>query len=177
MRIFRQRSAGEEAAIHARAEWIVQELEGLPQKTPEEVAGTDKEPLYYIFRLSATRKHGTPDETREFAAWMVRRFPFDSSVRVSVALTLWELGDEAEAIAQLGILLALDPKSLPVHKVLSRFLRERGEREAAERILGNGRRHVERQLPRRDREEQRERYFHAGRHRHPSGGLKHGSGE
>src|SRR5262245_51921156 len=100
---FRRRVVDEQKTVNARARWIQEELEALQQKTPEDVAGTPEEPLDHRFGLINGLMKRSSDEVRERACSLVRRFPNDASTRLSAAMILWELGDEAEAIAQIGI--------------------------------------------------------------------------
>lgn len=158
--LFKRGPGGEtQEQFERRMEGLMEDWRQLMQRTPEEVAGDPFEPIYYQTLINSALKEGTPEEVRQMLEWTLRRFPLELGVRLAASLTYLHLGDEAEAIAQLGILLALDPTYFAAHHFLARLLRSRGDEQAAERVLENGWCLAERHYPRKEREAERQKWF------------------
>src|SRR5438270_10012398 len=98
-----------EEEFNARMSELQDDLRQLMQKTPEEVAGDPRESVYYGFMLSALLKDGRNEDARQLADWMVRRFPLEGLTRLALSTAYSQLGDLSEALAQLGVLIALEP--------------------------------------------------------------------
>jgi predicted Zn-dependent protease len=135
------------------------DLDTLVQKQPGEVTGDPLESVYYGLKLSQALKSGDPAEARHLLSEMLRVAPRDSLTRLTASIAYVKLGEEAEAIAQLGIALGLDPANYAVHKMLARLLAKRGEQQAAEAVLEQGWVHYRKHMPKGDQEAVRSEYF------------------
>jgi tetratricopeptide (TPR) repeat protein len=159
--LFQRRQETEsEEAVQRRIEEMQAEWQRLMEKTPAEVTGDPMESIYYQTIVMNLVKDQEPEQARELLGWVLRRFGGDAMNRLVAAVVYAQLGDTPEAIAQLGVALAIDPTFFPAHKRLAHYLRQR-EEAAAEVILENGWRHAERHYPRAEREAQRVKYFAA----------------
>jgi tetratricopeptide (TPR) repeat protein len=131
----------------------------LLQKSPAEALGTWWEPIYDIRQVSRLVDERQEVEARDLLEESLRRFPTLAFVRLSASRLYLALGDEAEALAQAGVLLALEPDHYAAHSTMARLLLRRGEREAAERVLETGWSHMKKIIERKERSAKRAEYF------------------
>ena len=129
-------------AFQARMAELQQDFDELEQKSPSEVAGSPMEATYYGLKLSAALKSGDEALARECLLKSVEAAPCEGIVRLAASMGYAQLGDEAEAMAQLGIALGVDPANYAVHRAMAARLVKRGDRRAAEAVLELGWRHV-----------------------------------
>jgi hypothetical protein len=118
----------------------------------------------FIARAEALRNQRNPaneQALREIVARMLRRMPLEGIARQFACHAHLEFQEEAEAVAQLGIAIAVEPRNFAIHPILARLLRGRGEHEAANAVLENGWEQRQRvgALVSRGTAEEREKYF------------------
>jgi len=148
-----------EEEFQMRMKELDQDLEGLRQKQPEEVAGTPEEALYYSLHLGHALDAGEQATARRLVSEMLRASPTDAHFRLMAAAAFGRMGDEAEAVAQLGVGLALAPDNFALHSALARRLLARGDTSAAEAVLEVGWGYYRTHLTKRDQQVKRAEYF------------------
>ncbi len=148
-----------EEEFRFRMERLRQEMDDLGRKQPEEVVGGSMEPIYYALRMHQALVAGDEGEARHFVSELLRVSPTTASHRMMAATFFARVGEETEAIAQLGIALALEPDNFAVHTRLAHHLVKRGEVQAAKSILEKGWPHYRKLLAKRDQESERVEYF------------------
>lgn len=131
----------------------------LVRMTPGEAAGGPHEAAYYGLNLNEALAAGQPGEARSLLRRMLEVAPREAVWRLIASNAYERLSEEAEAMAQLGVALALEPEHAAVHRLLARALLKRGEREAAEAVLERGWGHYQKLLSRQEREAKRAQYF------------------
>jgi len=90
---------------------------------------------------------------------MLRVSPTEASSRLIASTIYQQLGEESEAIAQLGIAIALDPENFAFYKRMALHLMRRGEVQAAKAMLEKGWLFYRKLLAKKDLEATREEYF------------------
>lgn len=156
---FKHRQPVDEVEIQEGFDVWWKTLQELLQKQPEEVLGDPQEPVYYLWKVSDLLKAREATEARLLLGEAIKRFSEDVSVRLQSSTLYLELGDEAEAAAQLGVALSLQPSFFPAHSRLAYILLRRGEEAAAERLLEIGWSHMKKHVLRREQAEKRDQYF------------------
>jgi predicted Zn-dependent protease len=148
-----------EEAFRLRMQRLQQDMDDLCQKQPGEVTGAPQEPVYYGLKFSQALNAGNQAEARHFLSEMLRVSPGESSIRLIASTAYAQLGDEPEAIAQLGIALGLRPENYAVHKHLAHLLMKRGEQETAAAILEKGWVYYRKHVSKSDQAARRSEYF------------------
>jgi Tfp pilus assembly protein PilF len=138
---------------------LEQDMEDLDRKQPQEVAGDHLEPVYYGRKLQRALNAGDEETARHLIEKILQSDPTEVFCRLAVAIAYQQLGEEAEAMAQLGIALGLHPGCYAAHILLARLLVRRGDRQAAEAILQTGWAHHKKHVSRKTEEAERARYF------------------
>jgi tetratricopeptide (TPR) repeat protein len=162
---FNRRQQSGAAAGAESGDLVWQDFQNLIQMRPAEVVGHWMEPMYFLWKVNELLSAGEPTEARRLLRDIVKRFSQDFSVRYHSARLFLILGDEAEAAAQLGIALVLEPSFSPAYSELAYLLLRRGETEAAVRLLETGWAHQKHLVARKEHPEQREQYFSAPKRR------------
>lgn len=131
-------------AFHARMAELQQDFDDLERKSPSEVEGGPMAATYYGLKVSSALKRGDDAEARRCLLKWMEASPCDGTVRLAASMGYVQLGDETEAMAQLGIALGVDPANYAVHRAMAARLLKRGERQAAEAVLELGWRYARR---------------------------------
>lgn len=112
-----------------------------------------------VRKLGAPHVHNNLPEMLQIIAAGTRQFPTEPMLRLIAADTLRRAGNDAQALTQLAIALALAPEQPMTYVRLARLLNDQGERDAARGVLEAGWKHQQRTVRRNQRAAERDRYF------------------
>jgi len=110
-------------------------------------------------KISEADAGGDTPELRRLITCMIRQFPCEPALRLVAASLYQRLGDEAEAMTQLAVVIAIAPEHSTAYLRLARSLCERGEHEAALAVLEAGWVYRQRQFPRNQRLAEKVKFF------------------
>jgi len=148
-----------EEEFRARMLGLVTLEADLLTKRPDEILGDHLEPIYYGLKALDALRNGDHSNARGFLCEMLRADPCDSMLRLLAASIYVQVGEEAEATAQLGIALAINPSNYAAHLQLARRLAKHGDLKAARSVLESGWIHHRKALPKSEQKTGRVKYF------------------
>jgi tetratricopeptide (TPR) repeat protein len=112
-----------------------------------------------VRKLGAPHVQNNLPEMLRLIAEGTRQFPQEPVLRLIAADAFRRAGDDAQAVAQLAIVLALAPQHSAAYVRLAQILNGRGEREAARGVLEAGWKHRQRAVRRSQRAADKAQYF------------------
>ena len=109
--------------------------------------------------IGAAVERAGNDSARRLVADAIEKYGEEPDVRLIASVFYARVGEYERSLAELGVLIALDPESPVPFKYIARILQIQGHDHIADSVLENGWKRYRAIMPRKSHERERASYF------------------